>query len=288
VNIRRRQYRVRPHTGPRPLSVAHRRSPRSGGRRSLPSPALLIALLALVLSTTGAADAARHVVVGFIAGHPVTSKPRAGAVLVLGPNRKFPASAIPTVANAKRLGGQTPEQLTGTCPPQATDLGSWCIDSAPFPVTNADKGKNNFIWANKACEAEGGWLPSAAELVGAANRVKLESTIKDSELTATVNLDPTRGLKDEREMSSSLVTTEGGPAAAGSEGVSEGATGNPRQGQPNPIPVRPNPLPESLQYVTVYDNSNEGGFAGSQPVKEPQNFRCAFNKTPGAQANANS
>ena len=92
--------------------------------------------------------------------------------------------------------------------------------------------------------------------------MKLESTIHDSPLTATINLDPSRGLKDEREMSSTLVTTEAGSAAAGFEGVSEGATGNPRQGQPNPIPLPANPLPESLQYVTVYDNGNKGGFAG--------------------------
>jgi hypothetical protein len=83
-------------------------------------------------------------------------------------------------------------------------------------------------------------------------------------------------------MTSTLVTTEAGSAAAGFEGVSEGATGNPRLGQPNPIPLPANPLPESLQYVTVYDNGNNGGFAGSEPVKEPQNFRCAFNKSPGA------
>ena len=42
-------------------------------------------------------------------------------------------------------------------------------------------------------------------------------------------------------MSSTLVTTEAGSAAAGSEGVSEGATGNPRQGQPNPIPLPAEP-----------------------------------------------
>ena len=67
-------------------------------------------------------------------------------------------------------------------------------------------------------------------------------------------------------MSSTLVTTEAGSAAAGSEGVSEGATGDPRQGQANPLPLPANPLPESLQYVTVYDNANKGGFAGSEPV----------------------
>jgi hypothetical protein len=83
-------------------------------------------------------------------------------------------------------------------------------------------------------------------------------------------------------MSSTLITTEAGSAAAGSEGVTEGATGDPRQGQGNPVDLAANPLPESLQYVTVYDNKNAGGFAGSEPVSEPQNFRCAFNLTPGA------
>jgi hypothetical protein len=247
-----------------------------------PSPAMVVALIALVFSTTGLADAARHAVVSAIDGHPISATPHAGGVLLLGRNRKFPASAIPTVKDASRVGGKTAEELAGTCPPDTVDLGTWCLDSAPYPLTNAQAGENNFIWASKACEAQGGWLPSASELVGAAERVKLESTIHDNPDTATVNLDPSRGLKDEREMSSSLVTTEAGSAAAGSEGVSEGATGDPRQGGGNPIPLAANPLPESLQYVTVYDNGNQGGFAGSEPVKEAQNFRCAFNPTPGA------
>jgi hypothetical protein len=118
--------------------------------------------------------------------------------------------------------------------------------------------------------------------------VKLESTIHDSQLTATINLDPTRGLKDEREMSSTLVTTEAGSAAAGFEGISEGATGNPRQGQANPIQLPANPLPESLQYVTVYSNGQKGGFAGSEPVIDPENFRCAYNKTAGAVSKSTS
>jgi hypothetical protein len=243
---------------------------------------MIVALVALVFSTTGLADAARRAVVSAIEGHPISTTPHAGGLLLLGKNRKFPASAIPTVRNASRVGGKTAEELAGTCPPDTVDLGTWCLDSAPYPLTNAQAGKNNFIWASKACEAQGGWLPSASELVGAAERVKLESVISDSPDTATVNQDPSRGLKDEREMSSSLITTEAGSAAAGSEGVSEGATGDPRQGQANPIPLAANPLPESLQYVTVYDNKNQGGFAGSEPVKEPQNFRCAFNPTPGA------
>jgi hypothetical protein len=257
-------------------------------RLRLPSPAMIVALLALVLSTTGAADAARHAVVSTFAGHPISTKPHSGGILLLGKNRKFPASAIPTVKEAGRVGGKTAEELAGTCPPATVDLGTWCLDSAPYPLTNAEAGKNNFIWASTACEAEGGWLPSAAQLLGAAARVRLESTIHDNPDKATVNQDPSRGLKDEREMSSTLVTTEAGSAAAGFEGVSEGATGDPRQGQGNPIPLPANPMPESLQYVTVYSNGQQGGFAGSQPVFEAQNFRCAFNKAPGALNKAES
>jgi hypothetical protein len=243
---------------------------------------MIVALIALVFSTTGLADAARRAVISAIDGHTISTTPHAGGLLLLGRNRKFPVSAIPTVNDASKIDGKDAEELTGTCPPLTVDLGTWCLDSAPYPLTSAQAGKNNFIWANKACEGEGGWLPSAGELIGAAARVKLESTIHDNEDTATVDQDPSRGLKDEREMSSTLVTTEAGSAAAGSEGVSEGATGDPRQGQGNPIPVAANPQPESLQYVTVYDNGQQGGFAGSEPVKEPQNFRCAFNPTPGA------
>jgi hypothetical protein len=257
-----------------------RRRARLFGR--LPSPAMGVALVALVFSTTGMADAARRAVVSAVDGHPLSATPHAGGVLLLGKNRKFPAAAIPTVADASRLGGKTAEQLTGTCPPATVDLGTWCLDTAPYPLTNAEAGKNDYIWASKACEAQGGWLPTAAQLVGAADRVKLESTIDDNPDTATVNQDPSRGLKDEREMTATLVTTEAGSAAAGSEGVTEGATGDPRQGQGNPIPLAANPMPESLQYVTVYDNKQQGGFAGSEPVREAQNFRCAFNKAPGA------
>jgi len=250
--------------------------------RRLPSPAMVVALVALVLSTTGMADAARHAIVGAIAGHTLSSSPRPGGILLLGNNRKFPAAAIPTVANASRIGGRTVAQLAPSCPPDTVDIGTWCLESAPYPLTKEDLGKNSFVWASKKCEELGGWLPSAGELIGAADKVKLESTIHDSQLTATIDLDPTRGLKDEREMSSTLVTTEAGSLAAGFEGVSEGATGNPRQGQPNPIPLPADPLPESLQYVTVYDNGNQGGFAGSEPVIDAENFRCAYDQTPGA------
>ena len=267
---------------------AHQAPPRVAARAGsglAGKAALAVASIALVFSTTGLADAARHAVVSALAGHPISSKPRPGALLVLGRNGKFPASAIPassSVRNAKRLDGKTAEQIVPSCPPDTVDLGTWCLESTVYPLTHEELGKNNFIWASKKCEEEGGWLPSASQLLGAAARVKLESTVHDSPLTATVNLDPSRGLKDEREMSSTLITTEAGSAAAGFEGVSEGATGDPRQGQANPVPLPANPLPESLQYVTVYSNGTKGGFAGSQPVYEPENFRCAYDASPGA------
>jgi hypothetical protein len=245
-----------------------------------PTPALVIALLALVFSTTGLADAARKALTAAINGHPLTTKPHPGAILLLGKNGKFPANAIPTVKNATKIAGKTPAELAGTCAPHTVDVGTWCLDTSPYPVTSAEAGENNYIWAAKACEAEGGWLPSAAELLGAANRVLLESTIHDSPNTATISLEPSLGLLDKREMSSTLVTTEAGSAAAGSEGVSEGATGNPREGQPNPVPQPANPTPQTLQYVTVYSNGTKGGFAGSEPVSQPENFRCAFAKSP--------
>ena len=90
-------------------------------------------------------------------------------------------------------------------------------------------------------------------------------------------------------MSSTLITTEAGSAAAGFEGVSEGSTGNPRQGQANPIPLPANPLPESLQYVTVYSNGTEGRLrrlrAGHDPGELP--LRLQQDRR-GAEQSANS
>jgi hypothetical protein len=250
--------------------------------RRLAAAALAISLLALIGSSTGLAGAARRAIVRVIAGHPISARPRAGGILLLGRNRKFPASAIPTVRNASHIAGRSLADLQPSCPPTTTDLGSWCLMSTFFPLTNAQTGLNNYFWASQACVQMGGYLPTAAQLIGAAKIVKLAGTIHDSPLTSTISLDPTVGLKDLREMSATLVTTAAGSDAAGSEGVSAGATGDPRTGEPNPTPQPAVPAPSTLQYVTVYSNGQKGGFAGSEPVSTPENFRCAFEKTPGA------
>jgi hypothetical protein len=251
----------------------------------LPAVSLVISLLALILSGTGLADGARKAVLNVIGGHRISVRPYPNGLLVLGKNRKFPASAIPTVANASRLGGMTADALFA-CPPTDVDMGTWCLMTSPYPLKSKQVGQDNYFWASQACARLGGFLPTAAQLIGAADRVKLESTIHDSPLSATVQLDPSVGLKDQREMSATLVTTAAGSTAAGSEGVSVGSTGSPRTGEPNPVPLPAVPQPATLQYVTVYSNGTKGGFAGSEPVSQPENFRCASMKVPGANVNA--
>jgi hypothetical protein len=258
----------------RPLS-------RHAGRASL-----VISVIALVMSTTGLADAARHAVESAV--FP-SARPHPHGLLLLNAHGQYPVSAIPTVrnaTNASRLGNLPLAQVEGSCPPTTVDLGSWCLMTAPWPLTNSQVGHNDYFFATKTCVQSGGWLPTAAQLIGAAARVKLESVITDNQVTATVEIDPSRGLQDQREMSASLVTTTAGSDAAGSEGVSVGSTGDPRQGQPDPTPQPANPEPSTLQYVTVYSNGQKGGFAGSEPVSTPENFRCAYNKTPGANSAA--
>jgi hypothetical protein len=241
--------------------------------------ALLVSLLALVFAMTSVAGAGRTPAsAAKQRGH------KAGAIVRLGANGKIPVKLLPVVPRARsanRLGRATVDDLIGSCAPEQVDLGTWCLDASPYPLGNADIGKNNYAFATQHCVDAGGWLPTAAQLIGAAARVKLASTIDDSQLTALVDIDPSDGTKDKREMSSTLVTTAGGSSAAGSEGVSAGSRGDPKQGEPDPVPLPANPFPETLQYVTVYDNHDNGGFAGSQPVSQPQTFRCAYDKLAG-------
>jgi hypothetical protein len=215
-------------------------------------------------------------------GHPISATPYAKGVLLLSDGKKFPVSVLPTVKNSEKLAGKTLAQLTPGCGPETVNLGTWCLEASAYPVPNQDTGKNDYFWASQACVEAGGWLPTAAELIGAAKQVRLESTLTDNPTTAIVDEDAAAGLKDQREMSSSLVTTAAGSSAAGSEGVSEGSTGDPETGEPNPTPEPAVPAPETLQYVTVYSNGTKGGFAGSEPVSDAQNFRCAYAESPGA------
>jgi hypothetical protein len=268
--------------------------------RALGAGALLVAIAACVFAMTGSSPAApEHRAAVAAPGASVaaarrraalpgpSTRPRALGILRLDRRKRFPASVMPKVAAARRadrLGGATREQLTLGCPATTVDLGSWCLDSSTYPVPPQDAGKDDWFYAVGACVDAGGWLPTAAQLLGAADRVKLSGTIDDDELTASIDEDPADGLKDQREMSASLFTTIAGSSAAGSQGVTGGSRGNPLAGEPDPQTRPADPQPSTLQYMTVYDNRNRGGFAGGKPVNSPERFRCAHAKTQGAAA----
>jgi hypothetical protein len=244
--------------------------------------ALIVALIAVVLSTTSVAGAGRTP-----AEAAKQRAHKAGAVVRLNRAGKVPAALLPVVPRARRaarLGRATADDLTVSCSPDTVDLGTWCLDSSTYSPTPDELGRTDYAFATRKCVERGGWLPNAAQLLGAAARVKLASTIDDSPLTASIDEEPGDGLKDKREMSATLVTTAGGSSAAGSEGVTEGSRGDPRQGEPDPVPMPANPYPDTLQYVTVYDNHEQGGFAGSKPVGQPESFRCAFAKVEGGES----
>lgn len=230
------------------FSQAPSQAPRR--RDPLAVAAILLALLALVFSFTGLA--------------PAGNAPSAKL------DRKLKQ------LNARIL------DLKVHCPiSNAVDFGTWCLESAPYRVPTKDTGTNDYFYATRTCAREGGWLPTAAQLIGAARKAALQSTIDDDPGSSGAEEfpDASRGIKDKREMSSDLFTTTAGAEAAGSEGVTAGSKGNAAQGEPDPVPVPANPVPDTLDYVTVYDNHNRGGFAGGAPVGKPESFRCAYAKT---------
>jgi hypothetical protein len=194
--------------------------------------------------------------------------------LALSKGKPSPPASKKALAVAKR-------ELVASCPISgAIDMGSWCLEGSTYKVPPNEAGQNNYVYAAQKCVQEGGWLPSAAQLIGAASKAALKSTINDDPGTSGTSEFPeaANGIKDEREMTSDLFTTTAGSAAAGSEGVTAGSKGVGAIGEPDPVPMPANPLPETLDYVTVYDNHNLGGFAGGEPVGKAENFRCAYAK----------
>lgn len=244
----------------KPIFVSSARRP-DPVPRLLSAAALLVAIIALIFSMNGLAPAAGSAT---------------GAARVRVEKKRRQAQKKQAAGLDKRFG-----KLTANCPVSgAIDLGSWCLEGSTFKVPAAEVGQNDYFYATQKCVKEGGWLPTAAQLIGAAPEVALKSTINDDPGTSGASELPEAalGIKDEREMSSDLFTTGAGSRAAGSEGVTEGSKGTGNLGEPNPIPVPAEPAPETLDYVTVYDNHNLGGFAGGESVNKPENFRCAYAK----------
>jgi hypothetical protein len=249
--------------------------------RLLSAAALLVAIAALVFSMNGAAPAASS---------PATARAKAEKEhsqaqrnQAQADKKQKQAAAKQSAALNKRFAGLSKRvgKLSASCPVSgAIDLGSWCLEGSTFKVPTSEVGQNNYFYAAQKCVKEGGWLPTAAQLIGAAPVAALKSTIDDDPGTSGASEFPeaANGIKDEREMTSDLFTTGVGSRAAGSEGVTAGSKGVGNIGEPNPVPVPAEPSPETLDYVTVYDNHNLGGFAGGEPVGKAENFRCAYAK----------
>jgi hypothetical protein len=241
--------------------------------------ALIVAFLALVMATSGLAEGAREA---------IQKKFRPGSVVRLDRKGKIPKRVLPKKVNratrADRLGRAPAKAWVAKCPGDTVDLGTWCLMSSTFSLDRGELGRNDYFFAEARCGSRGGYVPTAGQLIAAADSVKLSSTIDDRRLTASIDEDATDGLKDRREMSSTLVTVSSGSSASGSIGVTPGSKGDPKQGEPDPFPVPRDPAPSTLQYVTVFDNGNRGGFAGSKPVEQTESFRCAFNKQQGEAA----
>lgn len=199
--------------------------------------------------------------------------------LIFSLNGQAPAQRAPTKAKGGGESAAKLNKLKVRCPvTNAVNIGTWCLESTPHPIPASDIGRNDYFYAAQVCAREGGWLPSAAQLIGAAPIAALQSTLDDDPGTSGAEEFPeaNRGILDKREMTGDLFTTTAGAEAAGSEGVSEGARGNTSTGEPDPVPTPANPEPETLDYVTVYDNHDHGGFAGGAPVTKAESFRCAY------------
>jgi hypothetical protein len=243
--------------------------------RLLSGAALVVSVIALVSSFGGLAPAAKTT-------NPPpqkqASKPQntAAKKQVAAVNKKFKSLDKRFESMSKRV-----SNVSAACPVSgAIDLGSWCLEGSTFKVPTSEAGQNDYFYATQKCVKEGGWLPTAAQLIGAAPEAALKSTLDDDPGTSGASEFPeaANGIKDEREMTSDLFTTAAGSRAAGSEGVTAGAKGVGNLGEPDPVPLPAEPSPETLDYVTVFDNHNMGGFAGGEPVGKAENFRCAYAK----------
>jgi hypothetical protein len=244
-------------------------------------------LLALILAMSGGAEAGRDAIADAFAA------PKKGKVVRTNKRGKIPQRVIPRVRsarramrarNATRLGGRPARTYRDRCSAETIDMGTWCLMSQLVEVPGEQSGRNDYFFAVKSCAELGGWLPTAGQLLSAADRARLAGKIDDDRLTAAIDEDGSDGLKDRREMSSTLITTTSGGSAAGSQGVTPGSKGNPRAGEPDPVPAPADPAPDTLHYVTVYDNRNRGGFAGGKEVLQPESFRCAFAKVQAREA----
>lgn len=150
-------------------------------KKPLPSPAMVVAILALILALTGSAYAAlaknsvgtrqlksKAVTTGKIARNAVNSSKVAnnsltGQDINVGALGTVPkASSADSAQNANTVGGHA-----AACPPGTTLLRGTCFDSSPNPLIASVTA------AADACAQRGGWLPTPLELYAVRGVVNL-------------------------------------------------------------------------------------------------------------------
>jgi hypothetical protein len=197
-----------------------------GDRRWIgrPSPAMVVALVALICALTGTAYAAlgknsvgsrqlkaKAVTTGKIADNAVNGAKVAkgsltGEDINLSALGTVPAATTATSAgNANTVGGHS-----ASCPAGTTLIRGICFDSAANPVANSLQE------AADACAAKGGYLPSPMELYSARGVLNLGTGVgTDHQYTDSFYYDASTGSNP------STVTVDGTGA------IAQQATGSP-------------------------------------------------------------
>jgi hypothetical protein len=187
---------------------------------AMPSPAMVVAVIALLLALTGTAFAAlaknsvgsrqlksKAVTTGKIANNAVNGAKVAngsltGSDINVGALGTVPtATSATSAANAGTVGGHA-----ASCPPATTLIRGVCFDSQSNPVAN------NLKEAADACAAKGGYLPSPMELYSARGVLNLGTGIgNEHQYTDSYYYDPVGGAHP------STVTVDGTGAIAQQE-----------------------------------------------------------------------
>ncbi len=153
------------------------------GRRTIgrPSPAMVVALLALVLALTGTAYAAlgknsvgtrqlkaQAVTTGKIANSAVNGAKVADGSLTGSDINIGALGTVPNATNAASAGNaNTVGGHSAACPANATLIRGVCFDSSAGPEVANVKA------AADACAAKGGWLPTPLELYSVRSVINL-------------------------------------------------------------------------------------------------------------------
>ena len=154
---------------------------KAGRTSRAPSPAMVVAIIALVLALTGTAFAAlgknsvgtrqlksKSITTGKIANNAVNAAKVAdhsltGQDINIAALGTVPhATSADTAGNANTVGGHS-----ASCPAGTVLLRGVCFDSSPGPLASSVGA------AADACAAKGGWLPTPLELYSVRGTINL-------------------------------------------------------------------------------------------------------------------